>query len=224
MKKATKILLTLLCAALLVTGTILGTIAYLIDSEEVVNTFTVGNVDIKVDEAKVSEDGEPVTPAERVAGNEYHLIPGQTYTKDPTMTVVKGSEESYVRLLVTITNAAELKAIFGNTFDPKDYAAGWDDTVWVPGAVKEDTTANTLTYEYRYYKTVDAYEATDDIVLEPLFTEFTLPGDKVNGQQLKTLEGLKITVEGHAIQRVALDTADAAWAAFDAQYANENNP
>ena len=72
------------------------------------------------------------------------------------------------------------------------------------------------------YKTVDAYEATDDIVLEPLFTEFTLPGDKVNGQQLKTLEGLKITVEGHAIQRVALDTADAAWAAFDAQYANEN--
>lgn len=49
MKRNTKALLIVLCVALLVTGTVVGTLAYLADTDEVVNTFTVGNVDIKLD-------------------------------------------------------------------------------------------------------------------------------------------------------------------------------
>ena len=54
MKRAKPLVLAL-CAVLLVVGTILGTVAYLQDTASVVNTFTVGNVHLKLDEAVVDE-------------------------------------------------------------------------------------------------------------------------------------------------------------------------
>ena len=42
-KKLTKTLVLAACAILLVVGTVMGTVAYLTDSEEVTNTFTYGN-------------------------------------------------------------------------------------------------------------------------------------------------------------------------------------
>ena len=69
-KTKTKALLMSLCAVLLVAASVLGTMAYLTDSKDVKNTFTVGNVAIKLDEAKVNTDGTPVEGADRVKGNE----------------------------------------------------------------------------------------------------------------------------------------------------------
>ena len=138
-----------------------------------------------------------------------------------TMTVKAESEEAYVRMIVTITKAAELKAIFGDDFLPENYVEGWDKAVWVPVAMTEDTVNNAFEIEFRYHETVDASESTDDIVLEPLFEKFTLPGE-VNGEQLKTIADMQIKAEGHAIQAVALQDADAAWAAFEAQIDTAN--
>lgn len=224
MKKTTKALLIVLCVVLLVAGSVMATLAYLTDTDKVVNTVTVGKVDITVDESEVTPDGEPVEGADRVEGNEYHLIPGQTYVKDPTMTVKQGSEESFVRMLVTINCLSELKAIFGDDFLPENYVSGWDRSIWIPEFVTEDAATNTATYEFRYYKTVDASEADADIVLEPLFTSFTLPGE-VTGEELATIADLEIVAVGNAIQTLGFadDAAagttaeDAAWAAFDAQ-------
>ena len=217
MKAKAKGLILVLCAVLLVAGSIMGTLAYLTDTKEVVNTFTVGDVEIKVDETDVTPDGKPIEDADRVEGNEYHLIPGQTYTKDPTMTVLKGSEESYVRMMVTINHVSELRAIFGTDFQPHKYAAGMNNSIWVYHNTV-DNGDNTVTYEFRYHKTVNAFEATEDVVLEPLFTSFSVPGE-LTGEQLATIADLEIRVEGHAIQTLSFDTADAAWAAFGAQMA-----
>lgn len=214
MKTKTKALLTALCALLLVTVSVAGTLAYLTSRDEVVNTFAVGKVQIMLDEADVTPEGTPIDGADRVKGNEYHLIPGRTYTKDPTVTVKMGSEESYVRMLVTINKISELNAVFGD-FLPQDHVTGWDSAVW-PCVATTNNGDNTVTYEFRYHTTVDASEATADVVLEPLFTTFTLPGE-VDGDELETIRDLQITVVGHAIQRAGLDDADAAWAAFDAQ-------
>ena len=86
--KKSKVLVMTLCAVLLVATTVLGTMAYLTSEASVVNTFTVGKVEITLDEAKVNPDGTPVTPAARTdAGNVYHLIPGKTYPKDPIIHV-----------------------------------------------------------------------------------------------------------------------------------------
>ena len=215
MKKTTKTLLVVLSVIMLMTAAVMGTIAYLTDTQEVVNTFTVGDVDIKLDETEVTPDGEPVPGADRVPGNEYHLIPGKSYVKDPTVTVIAGSEESYVRMMVTINCMSELKAIFGADFLPHEYIEGKDSNIWIYNSTV-DNGDNTVTYEFRYYKTVDAFEATEDIVLEPLFTSFTVPGEITN-EQLATLDALEIKVVGHAIQTVGLASADEAWAAFDGQ-------
>lgn len=82
--KRSKSLVLALCAILLVVGTILGTVAYLQDTASVVNTFTVGNVHLKLDEAVVDEKGEP-TGGRTETGNAYHLLPGETYTKIPPL-------------------------------------------------------------------------------------------------------------------------------------------
>lgn len=217
MKSYAKVLVVVLCAILLVVGSVMGTLAYLTDRQAVVNTFTVGDVDIKVDETPVTPDGEPIPGEDRVEENEYHLIPGQSYTKDPTMTVVKGSEESYVRMMVTINCISELRAIFGADFLPHEFIEGKDSNIWV----YESTVGNgdnTVTYEFRYHTAVDAFEATEDVVLESLFTKINVPGE-ITGEQLATIADLEIRVEGHAIQTLSFDNADAAWAAFDAQMA-----
>ena len=107
-----KKLMTVLALVLVIAMSVAGTYAYLTSQDTVTNTFTVGNVAIKLDEAKVDANGVAVTPAERVKANSYKLLPGHTYAKDPTVTVLKGSESSYVKMTVTFSKAAELDAIF----------------------------------------------------------------------------------------------------------------
>lgn len=102
MKKTKKVLILGLCAVLLVAASVLGTMAYLTDTAEVKNTFTVGNVAITLDEAKVDVNGVEVTPATRVAENEYKLMPGHEYIKDPTVHVAAGSEDCF--LFVKVKN------------------------------------------------------------------------------------------------------------------------
>ena len=76
MKTTKKALLFTFCAVLLVVASVLGTMAYLTSSETVTNTFTVGNVKITLDEAKVNLDGTYVTNKDDRTedGNKYHLL------------------------------------------------------------------------------------------------------------------------------------------------------
>ena len=152
MKNTKKILLCCLCVVALISVSVLGTLAYLADTSTAVNTFTVDHVKIDLDEEKVTPDGKP-TPEDddRVQGNQYHLLPGQTYTKDPTVTVLKRSEESYVRMLVTISCYDALQRIFNNQFLPQNFVTDWDNTVWI-STEEVDVSADgkSATYEFRY--------------------------------------------------------------------------
>ena len=91
MKSKKKVFMTVLCAAALVVASVLGTMAFLTSKDKVNNTFTVGNVAITLDEAKVTDAGNPVEGADRVKANIYKLIPGHEYTKDPTVHVTANS-------------------------------------------------------------------------------------------------------------------------------------
>lgn len=103
MKKTSKALLLALCAVLLVAASVMGTMAYLTSTTgPVTNTFTVGNVAITLDEAAVGTDGVELQGAQRTTSNTYHLLPGHSYTKDPTVHVDKNSEDCY--LFVKVTN------------------------------------------------------------------------------------------------------------------------
>lgn len=213
--KKTKTLITALCAVLLVTVSVLGTLAYLTSQDEVVNTFTVGKVSITLDEADVNEDGTEIAGADRVKENKYHLIPGQTYTKDPTLTVKAKSEDSYVRMLLTIDHAKEFDAIYApNKADLTTIFNGYDANNWVCEGVTGDPVKNTVTYEFRYKEIVT--KATTDTVLDALFDSITVPST-FDSNDMESIADLKITVVGHAIQATGFADADAAWTAFDAQ-------
>ena len=228
-----KPLLTLCCALLLVAAGVFGTLAYLTGTDTVNNTFTVGNVKITLDEAKVTTDGTPVEGADRVKANEYHLLPGHTYTKDL----------SYVRMKVTFNNA---KAIIALCTDPEFAEDGptgvenayplirmvkfveanapkWDGIIPDNMVETEEMLANakyfvydkptdTLTYYFYYNETVAAPDG--DVVLPVLFDKVTLP-EWVTNDQLATLENFQITVVAEAIQADGFANAGAAWAAFN---------
>lgn len=212
MKTARKVLVLALCAVLLVSATIMGTMAYLTSTDTVTNTFTVGNVQIKLDEAEATADGALVPNADRVKANSYKLLPGHTYNKDPMVTVLKGSESSYVKMTVTFTKAAELDAIFApNGADMTSIFVGYDSTNWIGKGVSKDTANNTRTYEFWYKEAVAAPDA--DVALDALFDKILVPGSITNAQ-LATIEGMTITVNAYAIQADGFADATAAWAAY----------
>lgn len=210
--KKSKVLLTLACAVLLVAASVMGTLAYLTSTSKVTNTFSVGQVSIKLDEAKANLDGTLVEGAARVQANSYKLMPGHIYNKDPMVTVLEGSEESYIKMTVTFSKAAELDAIFApKGADMRSIFVGYNDANWICKDNTEDTAADTRTYEFWYKDTVAA--PTGDVALDALFDQIKVPGE-INNEQLKTIEGMTITVNAYAIQADGFDNAEAAWAAY----------
>ena len=243
MKTKSKALLLTLCAVLLVAASVLGTMAYLTSTDTVTNTFTVGKVSIKLDEAKVTTDGKPVEPAQRVQQNEYKLMPGLTYTKDPTVTVLNGSDAAYVRMKVTFNNAAEIIALctdpefagdgptgVENAFPlirmvnfVEANAAKWDGIIpdnmvdteeMLADKYYFDAANDTLTYYFYYTETVGA--PNGDVKLPVLFNSITVP-EWATGEQLAKLEGVEINGVAEASQAGSCAHAGAAWAAFAPQ-------
>lgn len=160
----------------------------------------------------MNKDGTYVNGHEtRVKANEYHLLPGHTYYKDPTVTVLKGSEESYIRMLVTINEQDDLDAIFAPTGADMTSIFGNVSSDWM--LVKEtENNDDTRTYEFRYKETVAAPNA--DVVLDDLFETITVPGT-ITAKQLATIQDLQITIVANAIQADGFANADAAWDAFN---------
>ncbi len=230
MKKAKKILTLALSACLLVAITIGATVAYLTDEQSVTNTFTIGNVEIILDEADVYEFGDvipepeegeepltfgdPIEGAPRVDKNSYKLFPGHEYTKDPTTHVVAGSEECYVRNLVTVSfDNALSEDILKTSLD--GIVIGYSATDWPRNSMTISTDGKSIVYEYRYKETVDASAASANVDLPALFTAIKVPDD-FDGNDLAAIAGMKIEVVAQAIQADGFDDADEAWKAFSA--------
>lgn len=224
MKRKHKALLLSMCAVLLVAVSIFGTLAYLTDKDTVTNTFTVGSVGLKLDEAEVNPDGTYKDGHDtRVKTNEYHLLPGHTYYKDPTVTVDAGSEDAYVRMIVTVERIDQLKAALPDdgatakyygkdgTFLLQMLCGGWDANTWVFEGYTEKADGTEGYYEFRYKEVVKKSET--ETKLDDLFETITVPGE-IDNAHLAYLAVVEIVVAAHAIQADGFATDDAAWAAF----------
>lgn len=191
MKTARKALLIALCCVLLVAASVLGTLAYLTDSEAVTNTFTVGKVDITLDEAPVGADGQAIA-GNRVQANEYKLYPGKEYDKDPTVTVASNSEDCW--LFVKVENGIE--AIEDKTKEGNTIAAQLDANGWTLVAGESDVYARTATNK-----------AGDS---EVVFETFKI-AETVTDVSAYSTATVKVTA--YAVQAEGFDTAAEAWAA-----------
>lgn len=215
MKK--KIIALALAVAMFAAVAITSSFAYLQDTSEIAhNTFTVGNVQISLEETKVDVYGEAIVGAAPVLANEYKLIPNHTYVKDPTVTVEEGSEECYVRMIVTITDYADVLAVLGTgegdarTFNFNNFVTGLNAN-WVQnGTAIVDVDGDTITYEFRYNTTVNTLVGGAS-ELPALFTGFKMPG-AVSAGNLALLKNMEINVVAHAIQADGFADAPAAWA------------
>lgn len=197
MKGKKKVILTVLCAVILVVGSVLGTMAYLTSKTATANnTFTVGNVSITLDEALVNDDGTVVTgdDAARVTSNTYKLMPGHTYTKDPTIHVAPGSEACW--LFVKVDNG------IANIEDSSNTIASQmaKDSNW--------TLVNGQTNVYAYKSAVSA--GTDVKVFE----SFKIKGDAVTSKYANA----SISITGYAVQADGFSTPEAAWTAAPATW------
>lgn len=196
MKKTSKALLLSLCAVLLVTASVLGTMAYLTSQDQVVNTFTVGNVAITLDEKDV--DNSTLGENDRDKANAYKLMPGHNYEKDPIVHVDANSEDCY--LFVKVVNE------IANIEAEKTVAQQMTEKGWV--AVDA---ANGI-YVYTTDKTNPAVVTKGSNIT--VFENFTIAGN-VDNTTLATYAGKTITVNAYAIQAdgFAGKTASEIWAA-----------
>lgn len=122
-KKILTSCLAVALAAIMLTG---ATLAYFHDETTVVtNTFTVGEVEIKLDEAEVKYDADneeyDAQSKRTETGVKYeNVIPGMELPKDPTITVT-GSESAYIMATVTVSGA-DLAELVGSAAEGAAYA------------------------------------------------------------------------------------------------------
>lgn len=193
--KTKKVLLTLCCAFALVAVTIVGTVAYLTSQDTVTNTFTVGNVAITLDEADVNTDGTVIAGAERVKANEYHLLPGHTYTKDPIVHVTTGSEACW--LFVKVENGISAIEDSSNTIAAQMAVKGWT-------AIAEGSNV---------YARETTNKAGDNVVV---FENFKISGT-ADAAAYKDAKDANITVTAYAVQADGFTSAADAWKAANFQ-------
>lgn len=220
MKK--KILAIVLCVAMLAIAIVGGTMAYFTDTQEQVNTFTAGKVDIILYEHIAEKDEDPTNESfgDYIATDKltqkdqsYHLFPAMTVAKDPTIRVEKGSEDAYVAAIATVTG--DIHSLIG--------VEGYDNidiTKLVSGGLVSQ--ASTQVTDWNGLSMV--YETTDCVIYqdadkanntwtmyifmkEPmvaestmtLFDTMTIP-EKWDNAEMAKINGMNIAVKAYATQ------------------------
>ena len=188
-----KPLALIMALVLLVGGVIGGTVAWLIATPDpVVNTFTYGDINIDLDETDTQLDGDnnPNT-------NEYEMMPGQSITKDPVVTVKAESEEMW--LFVKLEKSSNF-----DTFMEYTVADGWTALSGVDGVYYQHITAEDV--------------ATADKQIAVIKDDTVTVKESVTKEQLNALDSGSsenyptLTVTAYAVQYAGNATADDAWA------------
>ena len=144
------------------------TLAFLTDSEKVVNTFTVGDFDITLTEPHwndgVPDDPKTTDTDESVPGDGSDLTPGSTKIKDPVVTANINS--GYVRVIVSVIDRNKTIA------DPENVGKTIDNPNFgklVTDKERLDLIMGTLYYDDSY--NASATPATSKIVPDTKYSK-----------------------------------------------------
>lgn len=156
-----------------------GTLAWLVDKTEiVVNTFTYGDINIALEESE---------------NLDLKMIPGNTITKDPTITVEKDSEACW--LFVKVEKSENF-----DDFMTYKMADGWTLLAGVDGV-----------YYREVEDTLGDQEGTDFAVLKDnqVFVKNTVLKTELNDLTTETYP--KLTFTAYAVQKANIETVEEAW-------------
>lgn len=208
MKKVKNVLALLLCAVLLISASVAGTIAYLTSQDSTTNTFTVGKVGITLKEYDVDPQTGlkkyPLAEVDSLTGLE--LVPGREVQKHPFVTVTENSEPCW--LFVKVENGLAGYEAAGDTTITKQLATnGW---------VKLENVDNVY-----YYEDIVPTSAAAQV-----YTVFTRIKIADNAQSMDGWDDIaannKVIVTAYAIQSEGFNTKDTAaanaadaWAALN---------
>lgn len=181
-----KTLITILVTVLLCVGVVGTTFAWLMDKTETIeNTFTFGNVDIDLKETGATNNKQS-----------FKMMPGDTIKKDPTVTVVDGSEDCY--LFVKVVASAN----FG-TYMTYGIADGWTAlpgvaNVYYREVKSDDTTKSFAVLTDNQVKVLDTITQTD---VQTLNTAISADASATPS----------LTVTAYAVQKDNVANAATAW-------------
>lgn len=207
----------LLCVTLVALAAIGATFAYLTDTKTVDNTFTMGNVAIKLDETNVNDP-----EGARVTSNAYNVYPGAVVTKDPIVHNT-GKNAAYIRATVNVSNWMNLCAAyypdFKETFPNDGYKAALNLLVgelgegWSVVGVKAGDTFTIGQFDAKFILKYDGKLAADADTTA-MFQTVTIPAgiDNANTDSFK-----EVKVVAQAIQADGFETWEDAFAAYDAK-------
>lgn len=207
----------LLCVTLVALAAIGATFAYLTDTKTVDNTFTMGNVAIKLDETNVNDP-----TGDRVTSNAYSVYPGAVVTKDPIVHNT-GKNAAYIRATVNVSNWMNLCAAyypdFKETYPNDGYKAALNLLVgelgegWSVVGVEAGDTFTIGQFDAKFILKYDGKLAANADTTA-MFQTVTIPTgiDNVNADSFSG-----VTVVAQAIQADGFDTWEAAFAAYDAK-------
>ena len=203
MKNAKKALILVLCAALLVGASVMGTLAFLQDKTDTVkNTFTVGHVKITLQEYKINvETGVKTDNTTLVTGMEnVKLVPNRVIEKNPFVTVKAISEKcyQYVKVVNNIAGVESAGTATYKTVEQQMAANGW---------LPLDGVANV------YYMIVETNAADQN---KNVFEKFMVNPEATNNA-LAAVSGMTIELTAYAVQFEGFTNAKDAWtqAAFN---------
>ena len=194
-----RMLFTLALVLVVAVASVGGTIAWLkVETTPVVNTFTVGDINITLTETDTTTvDGKQT--------KQFKIIPGVNLDKDPKVTVTAGSEPCYVFVKVTEANWPTFATTEGEKLVKYTIAAGWAE---LSNATNDGSKV--------YWKKVDA-AANSDVVAA---TELPILKDnKVYVSGALTKEQVEeitttptLTFVAYAVQQAGSTNATEAWA------------
>lgn len=196
----------LLCVTLVALAAIGATFAYLTDTKTVNNTFTMGNVAIKLDETNVNDP-----TGDRVTSNAYSVYPGAVVTKDPIVHNT-GKNAAYIRATVNVSNWMNLCAAyypdFKYTFGQEGYKAALNLLVGELGegwSVVGVTAGDTFTIGQFDAKFILKYDGklAAGADTTAMFQTVTIPAG-IDNANTESFSGVKVVAQ--AIQADGFDT------------------
>lgn len=180
MKKMKKVLMMVLCAALLVGASVAGTLAYLTSQDSAENTFTVGKVGITLQEYKVDE--QTGKKNETVVANleNLELVPGRTIEKNPFITVDADSETCwlFVKIENKLGDAVTINGLTDNGWTAVEGHEGYYRYEYSVGAETVVTVFNSVTCS-----TAQTYEQLNGITDKNIvITAYAVQSEGVTSQ------------------------------------------